>query len=119
MMTQVKEVVNDMASQVSARIQGVTAVARVVASGDPRTQLEIDACGEVLECRDAVNAMITRLRTIAAEATRVATDVGADGRLGRQISVPDAEGAWQEMIRGVRTLSIRVPKCDAHGVSCR
>lgn len=110
-MTQATAAVNAMAREVAARVRGATAVARAIAAGEFARQLEIgEAGGEMRECSDAVGAMLVKLKTIAAQVTRVATDVGVDGRLGGQISVPGAEGAWLEMIRGVRALSTPTSK---------
>ena len=70
---------------------------------------EVDARGEILELKTTVNAMVVRLRMLAAEVTRVTLEVGSQGKLGGQAHVPDVEGVWLELMRNVGALTQRRP----------
>ena len=77
-------------------------VTKAVALGDLSKQIDVDARGEILELKETVNAMVIRLRTLAAEVTRVTMEVGSRGNLGGQVNVPNVEGVWQDLTRNVR-----------------
>src|SRR5438128_9888075 len=80
--------VNVMAGNLTAQVRNIAAVTTAVANGDLSKKITVDVRGEILELKDTVNTMVDQLRSFAAEVTRVAREVGTDGRLGGQASVP-------------------------------
>ena len=95
-------VVNNLAGNLTSQVRSIAKVTKAVALGDLSKQIEVDARGEILELKNTVNAMVVRLRALAAEVTRVTLEVGSQGNLGGQAHVPDVEGVWLELTRNVR-----------------
>lgn len=94
-------VVNNLAGNLTSQVRSIAKVTKAVALGDLSKQIEVDARGEILELKNTVNAMVVRLRALAAEVTRVTLEVGSQGNLGGQAHVPDVEGVWLELTRNV------------------
>ena len=92
---------NKLAANLTNQVRSIARVTKAVALGDLSKQIEVDARGEILELKNTVNAMVVRLRTLAAEVTRVTLEVGSQGKLGGQAHVPDVEGVWLELTRNV------------------
>src|SRR5690606_22206751 len=80
-------------------------VTTAVANGDLSKKITVDARGEVLELKDTMNAMVDQLRTFAAEVTRVAREVGTEGRLGGQAIVPGVAGTWKDLTDNVNGMA--------------
>ncbi|KAI0919650.1 hypothetical protein AcV5_001658 [Taiwanofungus camphoratus] len=97
-------VVNKLAANLTNQVRSIAKVTKAVALGDLSKQIEVDARGEILELKNTVNSMVVRLRTLAAEVTRVTLEVGSKGRLGGQVHVPDVEGVWLELTRNVNRM---------------
>lgn len=98
------DVVNNLAGNLTSQVRSIAKVTKAVALGDLSKQIEVDARGEILELKTTVNAMVVRLRMLAAEVTRVTLEVGSQGKLGGQAHVPDVEGVWLELMRNVSIL---------------
>lgn len=94
-------VVNNLAGNLTSQVRSIAMVTKAVALGDLSRQIDVDARGEILELKETVNAMVIRLRTLAAEVTRVTMEVGSRGNLGGQVNVPNVEGVWQDLTRNV------------------
>ena len=95
-------VVNNLAGNLTSQVRSIAMVTKAVALGDLSKQIDVDARGEILELKETVNAMVIRLRTLAAEVTRVTMEVGSRGNLGGQVDVPNVEGVWLDLTRNVR-----------------
>ncbi|MFE2542221.1 HAMP domain-containing protein, partial [Actinacidiphila glaucinigra] len=95
--------VNLMAGNLTAQVRDIAQVTTAVANGDLSQKITIGARGEVAQLAETVNAMTETLRTFADEVTRVAGEVGADGRLGGQAQVPGAAGIWKDLTDSVNT----------------
>jgi len=93
--------VNKLAANLTSQVRSIATVTKAVALGDLSKQIDVDARGEILDLKNTVNGMVVRLRTLAAEVTRVTLEVGSQGKLGGQANVPDVEGVWLELTRNV------------------
>src|SRR5205814_1431771 len=87
--------VNLMASNLTDQVRNIGAVTTAVASGDLSRKITVDVKGEILELKNTINTMVDQLRSFAAEVTRVAREVGTDGKLGGQAVVPGVAGTWK------------------------
>ncbi|EKM50990.1 uncharacterized protein PHACADRAFT_262909 [Phanerochaete carnosa HHB-10118-sp] len=97
-------VVNNLAGNLTMQVRSIAMVTKAVALGDLSRQIDVDARGEILELKETVNAMVIRLRTLAAEVTRVTMEVGSRGNLGGQVQVPNVQGVWLELTRNVNRM---------------
>ncbi|WP_207421691.1 HAMP domain-containing protein [Desertivirga brevis] len=97
--------VNQMASNLTVQIRGIAKVATSVAKGNLKQRLSINAMGEVAQLTDAINEMIDTLAVFADQVTTVAREVGVEGRLGGQASVPGASGTWKDLTENVNQLA--------------
>ena len=97
--------VNSMASNLTAQVRNIAAVTTAVARGDLSKKITVDVKGEILELKDTINVMVDQLGAFAAEVTRVAREVGTEGRLGGQASVPGASGTWKDLTESVNQLA--------------
>src|SRR5262249_41473067 len=88
---------NLMAGSVTAQVRNIADVTIAVASGDLSKKITVDVRGEILQLKEAINTMVDQLRSFGAEVTRVAREVGTDGRLGGQAVVPGAAGTWKDL----------------------
>ncbi|MEU5050598.1 HAMP domain-containing protein [Streptomyces sp. NPDC021096] len=95
--------VNLMAGNLTAQVRGIAQVTTAVASGDLSQKVTVSARGEVAQLAETVNQMTETLRTFADEVTRVASEVGAEGRLSGQAQVPGAAGTWKDLTDSVNT----------------
>jgi len=93
--------VNQMASNLTGQIRGIAKVATGIAKGNLKQRLSINALGEVAQLTDTINEMIDTLAVFADEVTTVAREVGVQGRLGGQASVPGASGTWKDLTENV------------------
>jgi CheY-like chemotaxis protein/signal transduction histidine kinase/HAMP domain-containing protein len=89
--------VNQLAGNLTSQVRNIALVTTAVANGDLSKTITVDAQGEILELKDTINKMVDQLRAFAAEVTRVAREVGTDGKLGGQAEVPDVGGTWKDL----------------------
>src|SRR5215217_3785801 len=97
--------VNFMADRLTNQVRGIAQVVTSVAMGDLKRKLTVDAKGEIAELADTINSMIDTLATFADQVTTVAREVGVEGKLGGQASVPGASGTWRELTDNVNQLA--------------
>src|SRR5437660_3954797 len=97
--------VNSMASNFTGQVRNIAEVATAVASGDLSRKITVDVQGEILELKDTINTMVDQLRSFASEVTRVAREVGTDGRLGGQAQVPGVAGTWKDLTDTVNSMA--------------
>ncbi|MFC4050158.1 HAMP domain-containing protein [Actinomadura syzygii] len=97
--------VNGMASNLTFQVRNIAQVTTAVAEGDLGKKITVDAQGEILELKDTVNAMVDTLSAFASEVTRVAREVGTEGRLGGQAIVPGAGGVWLDLTDNVNSMA--------------
>ena len=99
------ESVNSMASNLTAQVRNIADVTIAVASGDLSKKITVDVRGEILQLKEAINTMVDQLRSFASEVTRVAREVGTDGKLGGQAIVPGVAGTWKDLTDNVNLLA--------------
>jgi CheY-like chemotaxis protein/HAMP domain-containing protein len=99
------ESVNSMASNLTAQVRNIADVTIAVASGDLSRKITVDVRGEILQLKEAINTMVDQLRSFASEVTRVAREVGTDGKLGGQAVVPGVAGTWKDLTDNVNLLA--------------
>ncbi|MCU7821255.1 HAMP domain-containing protein [Kitasatospora sp. DSM 101779] len=97
--------VNSMAGNLTAQVRSIAQVATAVAEGDLTQKIGVAARGEILELKDTVNTMVDRLSAFAGEVTRVAREVGTEGRLGGQADVRDVSGTWRDLTDSVNSMA--------------
>jgi HAMP domain-containing protein/CheY-like chemotaxis protein/signal transduction histidine kinase len=97
--------VNSMASNLTAQVRNIADVTIAVASGDLSKKITVDVRGEILQLKEAINTMVDQLRSFASEVTRVAREVGTDGKLGGQAIVPGVAGTWKDLTDNVNLLA--------------
>jgi len=97
--------VNSMASNLTAQVRNIAEVTIAVASGDLSRKITVDVRGEFLQLKDTINTMVEQLRSFASEVTRVAREVGTDGKLGGQAIVPGIAGVWKELTDNVNSMA--------------
>jgi HAMP domain-containing protein/signal transduction histidine kinase/DNA-binding response OmpR family regulator len=99
------ESVNMMAGNLTAQVRNIADVTIAVASGDLSKKITVDVRGEILQLKDTINTMVDQLRSFAAEVTRVAREVGTDGKLGGQAVVPGVAGTWKDLTDSVNAMA--------------
>ncbi|NEB77698.1 HAMP domain-containing protein, partial [Streptomyces sp. SID14478] len=99
------ENVNFMASNLTSQVRNIAQVTTAVAQGDLSKKISVDARGEILELKDTVNTMVEQLRGFADEVTRVAREVGTDGRLGGRATVHGVSGVWKDLTDNVNYMA--------------
>jgi len=97
--------VNTLADNLTDQVRNIADVTTAVANGDLSKKITVDARGEVLELKETINTMVDQLRSFAAEVTRVAKEVGTEGRLGGQANVEGVSGTWKDLTDNVNTLA--------------
>jgi HAMP domain-containing protein/CheY-like chemotaxis protein len=97
--------VNVMASSLTTQVRNIALVTTAVANGDLSKKITVDVRGEILELKDTINVMVDQLRSFAAEVTRVAKEVGTEGRLGGQAEVQGVSGVWKDLTDNVNQLA--------------
>jgi len=98
------ENVNSMASNLTAQVRNIAEVTIAVANGDLSKKITVDVRGEILQLKEAINTMVDQLRSFASEVTRVAREVGTDGKLGGQAIVPGVAGTWKDLTDSVNAM---------------
>jgi len=94
-----------MASNLTGQVRNIAEVATAVARGDLSRKITVDVKGEILELKDTINTMVDQLRSFASEVTRVAREVGTDGKLGGQAQVPGVGGTWKDLTDSVNSMA--------------
>jgi HAMP domain-containing protein/signal transduction histidine kinase/CheY-like chemotaxis protein len=97
--------VNLLANNLTAQVRNIADVTTSIANGDLSKKIIVDAKGEVLELKNTINTMVDQLRSFAAEVTRVAREVGTEGRLGAQADVKGVAGVWKDLTDNVNVLA--------------
>src|SRR5580692_11577913 len=97
--------VNQMAGNLTAQVRNIAEVTIAVADGDLSKKITVDVRGEILQLKEATNTMVDQLRSFASEVTRVAREVGTDGRLGGQAVVPGVAGTWKDLTDSVNAMA--------------
>jgi len=97
--------VNSMASNLTGQVRNIAEVTNAVASGDLSRKITVDVRGEILQLKEAINTMVDQLRSFASEVTRVAREVGTDGKLGGQAVVPGVAGTWKDLTDSVNAMA--------------
>ena len=98
------DAVNSMASNLTGQVRAVSEVATAIATGDLDRKITVDARGEILELKNTINTMVDQLGSFADEVTRMAREVGTDGKLGGQASVVGVRGTWKELTESVNRM---------------
>ena len=98
------ESVNSMANNLTGQVRNISDVTIAVASGDLSKKITVDVRGEILQLKEAINTMVDQLRSFASEVTRVAREVGTDGKLGGQAIVPGVAGTWKDLTDSVNAM---------------
>ncbi|MCY7340592.1 MAG: HAMP domain-containing protein, partial [Pseudonocardia sp.] len=99
------DAVNLMAVNLTDQVRGIAHVATAVATGDLSQKIAVDARGEILELKSTVNTMVDQLSSFADEVSRVAREVGIEGKLGGQAAVPNVSGTWRDLTENVNELA--------------
>src|SRR5205809_792633 len=97
--------VNSMASNLTGQVRNIAEVTIAVANGDLSRKITVDVRGEILQLKEAINTMVDQLRSFAAEVTRVAREVGTEGKLGGQAQVSDVAGTWKDLTDSVNVMA--------------
>jgi HAMP domain-containing protein/signal transduction histidine kinase/CheY-like chemotaxis protein len=97
--------VNKMASNLTSQVRNIAEVTTAVANGDLSRKITVDVQGEILELKNTINTMVDQLRGFASEVTRVAREVGTDGKLGGQANVPGVAGTWKDLTDSVNQMA--------------
>ncbi len=97
--------VNSMASNLTGQVRNIAEVSTAIASGDLSRKITVDVRGEILQLKETINTMVDQLRSFAAEVTRVAREVGTEGKLGGQAYVPGVAGTWKDLTDSVNSMA--------------
>src|SRR3970282_1399178 len=97
--------VNFMAGNLTAQVRNIAQVTTAVATGDLSKKITVDVKGEILELKNTINTMVDQLGSFASEVTRVAREVGTDGKLGGQANVPGVAGTWKDLTDNVNAMA--------------
>jgi HAMP domain-containing protein len=99
------ESVNSMAGNLTSQVRNIAEVTTAVAAGDLSKKITVDVKGEVLELKSTINTMVDQLRSFASEVTRVAREVGTEGKLGGQAAVEGVAGTWKDLTESVNAMA--------------
>ena len=102
---QLTQSVNGMASNLTDQVRNIADVTTAVATGDLSKKITVEARGEILELKNTINTMVDQLSSFADEVTRVAREVGTEGKLGGQAQVKGVSGTWKDLTDNVNTLA--------------
>src|SRR5205823_3631101 len=96
---------NLMANNLTGQVRNIADVTIAVANGDLSKKITVDVHGEILQLKEAINTMVDQLKAFAAEVTRVAREVGTEGKLGGQAQVRDVSGVWKDLTESVNFMA--------------
>src|SRR5438874_2602386 len=99
------ESVNSMASNLTNQVRNIAAVSTAIANGDLSKKITVDVSGEILELKETINTMVDQLNAFAGEVTRVAREVGTEGKLGGQAEVKGVAGTWKDLTDSVNSMA--------------
>src|SRR3989449_6578564 len=97
--------VNSMAGNLTGQVRNIAEVTTAVANGDLSKKITVDVKGEILELKNTINRMVDQLNSFASEVTRVAREVGTEGRLGGQAEVKGVGGTWKDLTDSVNSMA--------------
>src|SRR5207248_2263972 len=97
--------VNFMAGNLTGQVRNIAEVTTAVANGDLSKKITVDVKGEISELKNTINTMVDQLSSFAAEVTRVAREVGTEGKLGGQAQVPGIGGTWKDLTDSVNSMA--------------
>src|SRR5205085_1185452 len=97
--------VNSMASNLTNQVRNIAAVSTAIANGDLSKKITVDVSGEILELKETINTMVDQLNAFAGEVTRVAREVGTEGKLGGQAEVKGVAGTWKDLTDSVNSMA--------------
>ena len=97
--------VNQMAGNLTAQVRNIAEVTTAVAKGDLSKKITVDVQGEILELKNTINTMVDQLNSFSSEVTRVAREVGTEGKLGGQAEVPGVAGTWKDLTDSVNQMA--------------
>src|SRR5207248_244664 len=97
--------VNGMAGNLTDQVRNIAEVTTAVANGDLSKKITVPVRGEILELKDTINKMVDQLNSFASEVTRVAREVGSEGKLGGQAVVRDVAGTWKDLTDSVNSMA--------------
>ncbi len=97
--------VNSMASNLTGQVRNIADVATAIARGDLSRKITVDVKGEILELKNTINTMVDQLNAFASEVSRVAREVGTEGKLGGQAAVPGVAGTWKDLTDNVNSMA--------------
>src|SRR5262249_15706179 len=97
--------VNQMAGNLTAQVRNIADVTVAIANGDLSKKITVDVRGEILQLKDTMNTMVEQLRSFAAEVTRVAREVGTEGKVGGQAEVRGVAGKWKDLTDNVNSMA--------------
>src|SRR5207245_535932 len=101
--------VNVLAGNLTQQVRNIAKVTTAVANGDLSQKISVEARGEILELKDTINTMVDQLRSFASEVTRVAREVGTEGKLGGQADVRGVSGVWKDLTYNANSLADNLP----------
>ena len=105
--------VNSMAGNLTAQVRNIAEVTTAVARGDLSRKITVDVKGEILELKNTINTMVDQLNAFASEVTRVAREVGTEGKLGGQAQVPGVAGTWKDLTDNVNFMASQPDRAGA------
>ena len=97
--------VNAMAGNLTAQVRNIAEVSTAIANGDLSRKITVDVRGEILQLKETLNTMVDQLNRFASEVTRVAREVGTEGKLGGQANVPGVAGTWKDLTENVNSMA--------------
>src|SRR4030095_13478519 len=97
--------VTSMAANLTGQVRNIAEVATAIAGGDLSRKITVDVRGEILQLKETINTMVDQLNAFAGEVTRVAREVGTEGRLGGQAQVPGVAGTWKDLTDSVNSMA--------------
>ena len=97
--------VNSMAGNLTAQVRNIAEVATAIAGGDLSKKITVNVSGEILQLKETINTMVDQLNAFAGEVTRVAREVGTEGRLGGQANVLGVAGTWKDLTESVNSMA--------------
>src|SRR5205807_2497692 len=97
--------VNSMASNLTGQVRNIAAVTTAVANGDLTKKITVEVKGEILKLKNTINTLVDQLRSFASEVTRVAREVGTEGKLGGQAQVKEVAGVWKDLTDNVNSMA--------------
>src|SRR5205814_5055290 len=112
--------VNYMAANLTSQVRNIAEVTTAVANGDLSKKITVEVRGEIAELKSTINTMVDQLNSFASEVTRVAREVGVEGRLGGQAHVKGVAGTWQDLTDNVNMLASNLTnqvRAIAHGTA--